>query len=146
MTHQTLQPWSCSRFPSAALGTLFLFNPDNQSFFDLHLWHVFFSIWENAVSDNEIDLKVRIACEIAVDAGVLGYCKFDDCFFEPRPDRLELAYQIASLCIDVEDPRVAIFKGNEDELIGLVSIVQFGPLPTCPHCEGRVWLNYLGTG
>ena len=56
--------------------------------------------------------------KIAVEAGALEHCDEHDTYFDPMDDEaLERAQERAKELVEAKDSTVAIFAGNEDELI-----------------------------
>lgn len=86
--------------------------------------------------EEENEDKVRAACEIAHEAGVLGYCEEHDEYFDLiEDDKLPDAFALAERRISEQDPSVEIFEGDREALIELLQAVQSQLQDCCPECE-----------
>lgn len=80
--------------------------------------------------------KIRVACQIAHEAGVLGYCDEHDEYFDLfEDDKLEEAYKLADQLVSEKHRSVEIFNGNAAELIELLQAVPLQLQDCCPECE-----------
>jgi hypothetical protein len=80
--------------------------------------------------------KKDIVLRIAIEAGALEHCELHDTYFDPMDDEaLEKAQGRARELVEANDASVAIFSGNEEELIELLDDVVADAEETCPACD-----------
>jgi DnaJ-domain-containing protein 1 len=85
-------------------------------------------------SDHES--KKDVVLRIAVEAGALEHCEDHDTYFDPMDDEaLERAQERAKELVEAKDSTVAIFDGNEDELIELLEDVVADAEESCAGCD-----------
>jgi len=86
------------------------------------------------VQENES--KKDVVLKIAVEAGALEHCQEHDTYFDPMDDEaLERAQGQAKELVEAKDASVAIFEGNEEELIELLDDVVADAEESCAACD-----------
>jgi hypothetical protein len=85
-------------------------------------------------ADNES--KKEVVLRIAVEAGALEHCELHDTYFDPMDDEaLEKAQGRARELVEANDATVAVFNGNEEELIELLDDVVADADESCSACD-----------
>jgi hypothetical protein len=80
--------------------------------------------------------KKDVVLRIAVEAGALEHCEDHDTYFDPMDDEaLERAQERSKELVEAKDSTVAIFEGNEEELIELLDDVVADAEESCAGCE-----------
>jgi hypothetical protein len=84
----------------------------------------------------ENDSKKEVVLRIALEAGALEHCELHDTYFDPMDDEaLEKAQGRARELIEANDSTVAVFDGNEEELIELLDDVVADADESCSACD-----------
>jgi hypothetical protein len=87
---------------------------------------------------NDEDAKRDVVTQIAMDAGALGRCEVHGSYFDPMDDEaLDRAENQAKEMMASEDATVAIFAGNEEEMVDLLQDVVADSPESCAECDGR---------
>jgi hypothetical protein len=85
---------------------------------------------------DENDAKKAIVTRIAVEAGALEHCEIHDTYFDPIDDEaLAKAQGRAKELVEANDATVAVFNGNEEELIELLDDVVADAEESCAACD-----------
>jgi hypothetical protein len=80
--------------------------------------------------------KKDVVLRIAVEAGALEHCDEHDTYFDPMDDdALERAQERAKELVEAKDSTVALFDGNEEELIELLDDVVADAEESCAACD-----------
>ena len=80
--------------------------------------------------------KKDVVIRIAIEAGALEHCEDHDTYFDPMDDEaLERAQERAKELVEAKDSTVAIFDGNEDELLELLEDVIADAEESCAACD-----------
>src|SRR5262245_25326568 len=91
---------------------------------------------KNKIYDDEA--KREVVTQMAVKAGALAHCDIHDCYFDPMDDEaLDRAENQAKEMMAAEDATVAIFAGNEEEMVELLQDVVADSPESCAECDGR---------
>jgi hypothetical protein len=89
----------------------------------------------NRKSD-EHESKKAVVVRIAVEAGALEHCELHGAYFDPMDDEaLQKAQGRAKELVETNDPTVAIFNGNEEELIELLDDLVADAEESCSTCD-----------
>ena len=84
----------------------------------------------------ESESKMDVVRRIAVEAGALEHCEEHGSYFDPMDDEaLEKAQGRAKELVEANDATVAIFHGNEEELIELLDDVVADAEESCAACD-----------
>jgi hypothetical protein len=84
----------------------------------------------------ENESKKDVVLRIAVEAGALEHCEEHDTYFDPMDDdALKKAQGRAKELVEANDSTVAIFDGNEEELIELLDDVVADAEESCAACD-----------
>jgi hypothetical protein len=84
----------------------------------------------------ENESKKDVVLRIAVEAGALEHCEEHGTYFDPMDDdALEKAQGRAKELVEANDSTVAIFDGNEEELIELLDDVVADAEESCAACD-----------
>jgi len=85
---------------------------------------------------NENESKRDVVLRIAFEAGALERCDEHDTYFDPMDDEaLERAQERAKELVQSSDSAVAIFGGNEVDLIELLDDVVADAEESCAGCD-----------
>jgi hypothetical protein len=84
------------------------------------------------------DAKREVVTQIAMAAGALERCELHGSYFDPMDDEaLDRAENQAKEMMAAEDAAVAIFAGNEEEIVDLLQDVVADSPESCEECDGR---------
>ena len=84
----------------------------------------------------ENESKKDVVLRIAIEAGALEHCEEHGTYFDPMDDEaLERAQERAKELVEAKDSTVAIFDGNEDELIELLEDLVADAEESCAACD-----------
>ena len=84
----------------------------------------------------ENESKKDVVLRIAIESGALERCVEHDTYFDPMDDEaLERAQERAKELVEAKDSAVAIFGGNEEELIELLEDVVADAEESCAACD-----------
>ena len=85
---------------------------------------------------DEDESKKVVVLKIAMEAGALEHCEVHDTYFDPMDDEaLERAQCQAIELVQAKDATVAIFDGQEEELIELLDDVVADAEESCAGCD-----------
>lgn len=91
---------------------------------------------KNRIDDD--DSKREVVIQIAVEAGALTRCDIHDCYFDPMDDEaLDRAENQAKEMMSAKDATVAIFAGNDEEMVDLLQDIVADSPESCAKCDGR---------